>query len=286
MEIKVDTVSYIDEKNKVRLQNISAEFYPSHVYGIIGSSGSGKSFLGKLLAGIIRQTSGEISFDNIIMKHYTKLTDYSNIRTKIGYLAETMMNQFCYDTVYEELKHQILKYHYRENELEKRIYDALKVVGLKKSIAHSSPLNLSTGEQKKLGLAVALIHNPEVLVLDEPTLGLDPFEQKKLIKLVRMLKTRYHKTIIIITNDLEFLIQIIDEIVVLDHGTIAFFNKKYQVLKETRKLKKLGIEVPTTIYFSDLVLKKKKIKIGYRDQMDDLIKDVYRFSEWGVKHYE
>lgn len=286
MEIKVDTVSYVDKKNKMRLQNISAEFYPSHVYGIIGASGSGKSFLGKLLAGLIRQTSGEISFDNIIMKHYTKFTNYSNIQKKIGYLEENMMNQFIHDTVYEELKYQILKYHYRENELEKRIYDALKVVGLKKSIAFSSPLTLSTGEQKKLGLAIALIHNPEVLVLDEPALGLDPFEQKRLIKLIRMLKIRYHKTIIILTNDLEFLIQIIDELIVLDHGTIAFFNKKYQVLKETRKLKKLGIEVPTTIYFSDLVLKKKKIKIGYRDQMDDLIKDIYRFSEWGVKHYE
>ena len=282
MEIVLDTVSY-KQDGHFKLKDISYSFCTGQIYGIIGNNGSGKSYVGKLLSGNLIQTSGEIFFNQFILKSYSNHNMLVEVQKKVGYVPENLENYFTGFTVYEELKVQILRSHYREEESEKRIYDALKMVGLSKEILSLDPFNLSTGEQKKLALAIALLHNPEVLVLDEPTLGLDSFEQKKLHKLLRMLKNRYHKLIIIMTNDLEFLNMIVDTLLVLEHGTLVLDGKKNDVLKETRRLKKLGIDVPTTIYVADYVLRKKNIKLGYRDQINDLIKDIYRFSEWEKK---
>lgn len=284
MEIKFDTVSYTDTKS--RLNDVSFSFYSKHIYGIVGSNGSGKSYLGKLIYGMIRQTSGEITIDNEIIKTYSSSKKVIKCRDKIGYVGENPTDYFLYSTVYDTLKTQILKYHYREDESEKRINDALKMIRLPNKLINRHPLTLSSGEQKKLLIAMALIHNPEVLVLDEPTIGLDPREQKNIHKLIRMLKNRYGKTIIIITNDIEFLFPIVDDLLVLDKGNLIYFDKKYEVIKNVRQLKKIGVDVPTTIYFSDLVLRKKKIKLGYRDQMNDLIKDIYRYSTWGKREKE
>lgn len=286
MEVVLESIGYVDKNKKSYLEDINLKFSAGHVYGIIGNSGSGKSYLGKLLALKEKQTCGEISYDDITIRPYSKKAIKETICTNIGYVPENTKLLFKQETVYDELKHQMEVYHYQIEKVEKRIADVLKMVGLKKEKLSQDPKLLSTGEQRKLAIALALIHNPKILILDEPILGFDPFEQKRLLYIIHMLKSRYQKTIVLITNNLEFLIQAVDEIAVLNCGKLVAFDKKYTILKEARKLKKLGMEVPTTIYFSDFVLKKKKIKIGYRDQMNDLIKDIYRNASWGVKHYK
>lgn len=286
MEVVLESIGYVDKNQKKYLDDINLKFSSGHVYGIIGNSGSGKTYLGKILALKDKQTYGEISYDDTVVRPYSKKTIKDSIYKNIGYVPENTKSLFLQETVYDELKYQIEIHQYQLEKMEKRITNVLKMVGLKEEKIGQNPQLLSTGEQRKLALACALVHNPKVIILDEPILGFDPFEQKRLLYIIRMLKSRYHKTIILITNNLEFLIQAVDEIAVLDCGKLIDFDKKYTVLKEARKLKKLGMEVPTTIYFSDLVLKKKKIKIGYRDQMNDLIKDIYRNASWGIKHYK
>lgn len=279
MEIKVSNLSYQD--NKIRLKDICLDFCPNKIYSIIGPSGSGKTCFGKLIAGILEMQQGEIHYDKITISSSSK-NDCCDLKRKIGYVSENVLSEFVMPTVFDELSLKIKEQHYRETELEKRIDDALKMVGLSHSFCSRDPHTLSTGERQKLAIARALICNPKVLVLDEPTSGLDPFEQKKLIKLIRMLKNRYHRLVIIISNDLEFLLPVSDNMIVLNHGNVLMNDHKYKILKETTKLKKIGIQVPKMIEFSDMVLRKKKIKIGYRDLMNDLIKDIYRHAEWGV----
>lgn len=279
MEIKLEHISYKDDK--VRLDDISMKFYSDKVYGIIGPSGSGKTYLGKIIGGLLPLQLGEIYYEDVLIWPNTDCDGYYQIKKKIGYVSEQVELDFGKKTVYEELSRKIKEQHFREAELEKRVADALKMVELSHDFLYRSPETLSTGEQRKLALAKALICNPKILILDEPTLGLDPYEQKKLTKLIRMLKNRYQKMIIVISSDLDFLLPVVDNMLVLYEGKLVMEQSKYQVLKETRKLKKMGIQVPKIIEFSDLVLKKKKIKIGYRDLMNDLIKDIYRYAEWG-----
>lgn len=277
MEIRLEHVSYFDQVSS--LQDISEEFIENKVYGIIGASGSGKSNFGKILAGELTLQEGQIYYDNFLIQPTSNRKQYIEIQKKVGYVSEEQ--EFLMPTVYEELVKKIKEQHYREPELEKRVFDALKMVGLSRTFISRNPRTLSTGEQRKLSIALALICNPKIVILDEPTFGMDPFEQKKLIRLVRMLKMRYHKIVIIISNDLDFMLPVVDQILVMEDGKVKMNQAKYQVLKATRKLKNMGIQVPRMIEFSDIVLKKKKIKMGYRDHMNDLIKDIYRYAEWG-----
>lgn len=277
MEIRLEHVSYFDQVSS--LQDISEEFIENKVYGIIGASGSGKSNFGKILAGELTLQEGQIYYDNFLIQPTSNRKQYIEIQKKVGYVSEEQ--EFLMPTVYEELAKKIKEQHYREPELEKRVFDALKMVGLSRTFISRNPRTLSTGEQRKLSIALALICNPKIVILDEPTFGMDPFEQKKLIRLVRMLKMRYHKIVIIISNDLDFMLPVVDQILVMEDGKVKMNQAKYQVLKATRKLKNMGIQVPRMIEFSDIVLKKKKIKMGYRDHMNDLIKDIYRYAEWG-----
>ena len=202
------------------------------------------------------------------------------INFDIGLVFQDVDEQFFNKTVKEELESNLKLYNYRINELDKRVNNALIMVGLNEDYLNLKLSNLSSGEKKKIALATVLILNPKILILDEPTIGLDRDSKKDLIKLLRLLKNRYKKTIIIVSNNLDFILELSDYLYVLDNKKIVMEGSKLEVLKEVDRLKKYGITVPNIISFEDLVLKKKGVKLGYRHEINDLIKDI------GVTVYE
>lgn len=281
MEIKFNNVDYIYKKinyvDKEVLKNINIQFQKGKINGLIGPSGSGKTTLVQLTNYLLIPTNGTIKIDDFLIESDKKFKFKELLRFNVSLVFQFPEEQFFCSTVKEELVLTLKLFNFKLREMDKRILDVLKMVDLKSNILNSSPLNLSRGEQRKLALALSLLVNPKVLILDEPTIGLDSKSKNDLIRLIRMLKNRYHKTIIIITHDTDFLHKIVDYIYVLYDKQIVLEGTKYDVFKQEKLLKKYNIKVPKIIEFENKVLMKKKIKIGYRDDINDLIKDIYRY---------
>lgn len=274
MEIKFDKVNFTYKKinycEHEVLKNINIKLKAGKINAIVGKSGSGKTTLLELITGILKPTTGKVLIDE-------KKIDNLNNAFDIGYVSQDN-NQFLQKTVKEELEMLLKLYNYKLKEKKKRINDSLIMVGLNEKYLNLNINNLSSGEKKKLALASALILNPSILIIDEPVIGLDRKTKEELKKIFRILKTRYNKTIIFVSNNLDFVLEVADYVYVLYDKEIVLEGKKIDVLSKTDILKKYGIIGPNITSFENLVLAKKQIKIGYRYEINDLIKDIYRCS--------
>lgn len=274
MEIKFDKVNFTYKKinycEHEVLKNINIKLKAGKINAIVGKSGSGKTTLLELITGILKPTTGKVLIDEKEINNLNNAFD-------IGYVSQDN-NQFLQKTVKEELEMLLKLYNYKLKEKKKRINDSLIMVGLNEKYLNLNINNLSSGEKKKLALASALILNPSILIIDEPIIGLDRKTKEELKKIFRILKTRYNKTIIFVSNNLDFVLEVADYVYVLYDKEIVLEGKKIDVLSKTDILKKYGIIGPNITSFENLVLTKKQIKIGYRYEINDLIKDIYRCS--------
>ena len=255
MAIVFDNVTYLDE-----VSNATFSIDDGKITGIIGSSYSGKSAIIDLISGLV--SSNDIIYDGV---------DESDI----GVLYQDIDDQFFYDKIMMDF-YLTLKRHHIKN-IDKKMFDSLKMTGLTKDYLYRSPFELSLSEQKRISLALALSFNPKVLLLDEPFFGLDYKEKERCIKLIRMLKIRYGKTIVIASKDSEIIHSLSDKIILINEGRVMKIGSKYDIFTDDKLLKKCNLEVPKVIKFSKLVKDKKGIDIGYRDDVNDLVKDIYRY---------
>lgn len=283
MEIKYDNVSYVYNPKtalkKVALKNINLVIQDSKVNALIGTSGSGKTTLIELLNSLLVPTEGEVTVDEDIIANKGYIKNINALRRKVGIIFQFPEEQFFNLTVKKEIEFGLLSFNYRINEKDKRVSDALKMVGLDDSYLDRDPFKLSNGEQRKVAIASILVFNPKIIVFDEPTIGLDYDSKKNLIKLIRMLKTRYSKTIIIISHDIDFIHSISDYVILLDKGNLILTGNKYDILANPSALEYYNLPMPKVVEFSYKVLKNKGIKMGYRDDVNDLLKDIYRYAK-------
>ena len=279
MEVKFNDVYYVyNEKtpiSKMVLGNINATFKEGTINGIVGKSGSGKTTLIELINALIIPTKGKIEVGSNVISKTRKIKNVNNLRYKIGLVFQIPEEQFFCNTVKEEIEFGMKYFKKSVKSIEKHVSDALLMVGLDDSYLNRNPFTLSSGEMRKVAIASILAFNPKVIILDEPTIGLDNQSKKNLIKIIKLLKTRYKKTIIIVSNDTDFLLRLVDHVILLDKGKIVYDGNKYEVFKQD--LEKFGLKRPKIIEFEQMVLEKKNIKIGYRDDINDLMKDVYRY---------
>lgn len=265
----------INYQERLVLKNINIKFDCGKINAIVGAPGSGKSTLLNLLNQELIPTKGKITVDQYTI---TNKNDLKNIdRSIIGFVLQNPSDQFFNSTVREELIVTMQMNNYIPNQMNKRILDVLKMVHLEEDTLIRNPNSLSESEKRKLAIAQALICNPKILVLDEPVNSFDEKTKEEYLKLFRLLTKRYNKTIIIASNDLNFVHKIADKVFVLYQNEIVLQGDKYEVFKDTKLLKKYGLIPPYTMLFSNIVKEKKNIKIGYRDEINDLIKDIYRY---------
>lgn len=282
MEIIFDNVSVIYkdiEKEKQILQNIDLKIKSEKITGIIGPSGSGKTTLIELINGLKKATKGKIIVGKTTIESNKKILKINELRKKIGIVFQFPEEQIFNTTVEKEIAFSLKNFNFKTNVIDKQITKALLMVGLDDNYKNKDPYTLSSGEMRKVAIASILAYNPDVIIFDEPTVGLDNISKSYLVEIIKKLKTRYKKTIIVVTHDIEFLIKIVDDVVVLKNGKILINGPKKKVFSETKKLKDNGIPIPKVILFKEMVLDNKNVKLPYREDINDLIKDIYRYAK-------
>ena len=222
---------------------------------IAGANGSGKSTLSLLLNGLLVPSSGKVLIDGLDTGD--KKNRYE-IRRRVGLLFQNPDNQIVGDTVEDDIAFGPENLALEEEEITKRVEMALSATGLSDK-RYLSPSSLSGGEKAKLGIAGLLALDPEVLVLDEATAMLDPKARKDVLETLERLKTKYNKTIILITHNGDETLAA-DRIIVLEDGKVAFDGNRSQVYSNAGALKKMGVVLPPFVELS-LLLREKGIDI-------------------------
>jgi energy-coupling factor transporter ATP-binding protein EcfA2 len=268
MEVKLNNISFSYDSCKV-IDNVSCLIKDNMISAIVGINGSGKSTLLRLIDGLLKPSNGYIKVGTIVCNNNM------SYKKKIGYLFQSSLSQVFYSSVYIELQ-KVLEC-YGLNDIDKRIRDSIKLVGLDDSILYRSFEKISSSELKKVCLAGILACDCEVLFLDDPFSCLDFSAKNDLLRLIKDLKKKYGKTIIIVSSDVDFIHRFVDYVYLIKDGSIYLEGNKYDVLSNEVAMNYCGLKVPDILHFSNLVLQKKSIKIGYRDEINDLIKDVYRY---------
>lgn len=257
-------------------KNLNLCVFSSMITAIIGDNASGKTIIGEVIGTIRKPKKGKLIIDKNIIDLDKDIIDYNRLRFDIGMVVQNVDNTFFERKVEDHMAYQLKIYNYKVSK--KRINDSLKMVGLDDSFLDRKIKTLSDSERFQVALATTLSINPKVLILDDPTCFLDEKLKNELIKLLKIMKHKYNKTIVILSNDTDFLLRLVDYIYVINNNKVLLHGNKYEVLKNS-KLKKANIHIPDIIKFQIEFEKKGKIKMEYRDNINDLIKDVYYYLE-------
>jgi energy-coupling factor transport system ATP-binding protein len=272
MEIKFKDVSY-----QKKLKDINLDIESGKIVSIVGASGSGKTTLVELINALLTPSKGVVTVGDFTIKNKGKINNIISLRSDIGFVFENSEEQFFCNTVYDEIVFAMNNFNYKKDNLKDRVKNALKMVNLNESYLTKDPFKLSAGEMRKVAIASILSYNPKIIILDEPFISLDSKSKKNIIRIIKTLKQRYNKTIIIVTNETDIIHRFVDYVYIINKGSIVKEGKKYEVFKED--LSEYGVKIPKVMEFSNLVKKKKNIKLGYRDEINDLIKDIYRYAK-------
>jgi len=277
-ELELSSYKRYHDLLKVSLvyNNESSKNQEGKVIGVVGPIGCGKTTLLELIKGMKLPTSGTIQFEEYTIGKQGILGDEKTFQSAVGFLPQFPDNKFLYDTVEKELDYVLEKCNYSPMNRNKHILQALTMVGLNESYLSRYPFSLSSGEARKLSLATILACNPKVLLLDEPIIGMDSNDKKSLVTILTTIKSRYKKIIIIASSDVDFLSKVADELVIMKDGKVLMYDDKKAVLKNEKVFKEAKIELPMVTKFENYVLKKKKIQLGHRTEVNDLVKDILR----------
>lgn len=245
-KIKIDDVSYIYSPKTpfeiTALEHVNAEINDGRITGIIGHTGSGKSTLVQMFNGLVKPTSGKILIDGQDIWESPKGAE--NICFKVGLVMQYPEYQLFEDTVYKDIAYGPTNMGLDESEIKARVTDAAGFVGLEMSILDKSPFDLSGGQKRRAAIAGVMAMMPEVLVLDEPAAGLDPRGRRVIFDGIRRYSDKCHATVIIVSHSMEDMATYCDDLIVMNHGSIAMSGSKRDVFSQSEKLKAMGLNVP------------------------------------------
>lgn len=251
MSIKIENLTYVympkSPFEKKALDNVNLLIEDGEFLALIGHTGSGKSTLIQHLNGLLEPTSGRILVDDIdITNKEAKLTE---IRKKIGLVFQYPEYQLFEETIEKDIAFGPNNLGLSSEEVSRRVKKSMEMVGLDyETYKDVSPFDLSGGQKRRVAIAGVIAMEPKVLILDEPTAGLDPKGRDDILEQIKLLHEKYKMTIVLVSHSMEDVGKLAQRIVVMNKGKVELLGKPSEVFKEVETLEKIGLAVPQVTY--------------------------------------
>lgn len=252
MMMKINDLNYIYNPNtpfeKKALDNVNVEISQGEFIGLIGHTGSGKSTLVQHLNRLMKPTSGTILIDGEDIN--AKETNLKSIRQKVGLVFQYPEHQLFEETIYKDIAFGPKNLGLNEEEIKIRVKDSMELVGLDyETLKDRSPFELSGGQKRRVAIAGVVAMKPKILILDEPTAGLDPKGRDEILGEIQKLYKQNDITIILVSHSMEDIARLVNRILVMHKGQIAMDDTTLEVFKRVDELKSMGLGVPQITEF-------------------------------------
>jgi energy-coupling factor transport system ATP-binding protein len=264
MSIVVENLSHIYMKGtpyeKVALNNINLKIDSGEFVGIIGHTGSGKSTLIQHFNGLLKPSSGKV----IVNGTDVRGKGLKELRKQVGIVFQFPENQLFEETVYKDIAYGLTKQGLSDLEIKNRVADSVEIVGLEQNIMNKSPFELSGGQKRRVAIAGVLAMKPGILILDEPTAGLDPKGRDEVFAFISRLHDDLGITIILISHSMEDIAKLAKRVIVMQSGCIEMDDITRDIFKNIDRLESIGLLAPQIAYLM------KKLKKAIPEVNDDI----------------
>lgn len=242
---------------KKALENINLSITKGEFIGIIGKTGSGKSTLVQLMNGLLVPQIGDVVVDGINTKDKKRVKE---IRKRVGLVFQYPEYQLFEETVYKDIAFGPQNLGFSEDEVKRKVKEVCELLEIPQQLLEKSPFELSGGQKRRVAIAGILAMDPECIILDEPTAGLDMRGRKRIFNIIERLHKEAKKTIILISHSLEDVAMLCERVIILSKGKIHFDGPKHQAFENVELLEKSGLLPPDILYLQHR-LKLKGFKI-------------------------
>ena len=244
--IKTQDLSYVYGEGtpfrKVALDKVNIDIEEGELVGIIGRTGSGKSTLIQHFNGLLKATSGKVFIDGEEL--FSDKSRLRQIRFKVGLVFQYPEYQLFEDTVYKDIAYGPINMGLSREEVDERVKRTMSLVGLKPEMMQKSPFELSGGQKRRVAIAGVMAMEPKVLILDEPTAGLDPHGRDRILNLIKEYHRQKGSTVMLVSHSMEDIAKTVNKILVMNDSRLFMYDTPERVFAKVKELDNMGLTVP------------------------------------------
>ncbi len=263
-EVEHSYKGYKKSDTVIAIKNINLNIEETNEFvAIVGKTGSGKSTLISHMNGLLLPTSGSVTISEFTLtSKKNKNPKLKNIRKKVGFVFQFPEYQLFEETVYKDIIFAPKNFGFKPEEIEENVKEVCQRLSIDEELLQKSPFNLSGGQMRKVAIAGILAYNPDILVLDEPTRGLDPIGAEELMEMFSQINKELHKTIILISHDMNLVYRYSNRVIVMKEGEIVFDGKKEELFKDEKYIS-YNLEKPEILKTIDAINERLGYDLDY-----------------------
>ncbi len=290
MDISFENVDYIYQPNSPfqfqALKNLSFEINSGEFVAIVGHTGSGKSTVIQHLNGLLRPTHGKTKIGDFTLTSDHKPKDMKSLREQVGIVFQYPEHQLFEETVEKDISFGPANFGVATEQIKERVKASIEAVGISTDLLNRSPFELSGGQMRRVAIAGVLAVEPKVLVLDEPTAGLDPKGRKEIMNMFYRLHKEKGLTTILVTHHMEDALKFSDKVIVLEKGTKYLEGSVQEVFSNQDRLNKVQLDIPEILTVVKEINNRFGLSIDYQGQSLDELAEQVSVGLKGLKKHE